>query len=145
MAGKVGQYEHTDDLGQVHGTWGIAIHPSTDTFVEITAEEAAAIRASRAAANAIVKSGFGKGETHGTMQYRGGKVALTAKVDFTASRRGVFGVREIDCPSVYRMVEHITGIKNVAVEIRIEPIDVRKTFQDLGTMVSDAVKLAMRK
>lgn len=36
MTGKIGQYEFTDSIGQIHGTWGIAIQPDKDSFELIT-------------------------------------------------------------------------------------------------------------
>lgn len=45
MTGKIGQYEFTDSIGQIHGTWGIAIQPDKDSFELITDEQVAEISA----------------------------------------------------------------------------------------------------
>lgn len=47
MTGKVGQFQMADDIGQLHGTWGIAIQPDKDEYELITEEEAMAIKEGR--------------------------------------------------------------------------------------------------
>ena len=43
MSGKIGQYEMTDGIGQIHGTWGPAIQPDKDSYELLSYEEAVAI------------------------------------------------------------------------------------------------------
>lgn len=38
MTGRVGKVTRIDSMGQVQGTWGIAMHPDTDTY-ETVADE----------------------------------------------------------------------------------------------------------
>jgi hypothetical protein len=40
-AGRIGQVEHIDSRGQIHGTWGgCALIPEEDKYTVLTAEEA---------------------------------------------------------------------------------------------------------
>ena len=44
MTGEIGQYEFTDSIGQIHGTWGIAIQPDKDSYELLTESQVAEIR-----------------------------------------------------------------------------------------------------
>lgn len=44
MTGKCGQYDHTDGMGQLQGSWGLAIQPSHDSFHIMSDEEIAAYK-----------------------------------------------------------------------------------------------------
>lgn len=45
MTGEIGQYEFTDSIGQLHGTWGLGIQPDKDKYELLTESQVAEIRA----------------------------------------------------------------------------------------------------
>lgn len=140
MTGRIGQYDHTDDMGQVHGSWGCAIHADTDSYELITEEQAKTELARQAEVNRPKVSGFGSAK----VPFLVGDVWCAAEVNFATTSRVVCGVKDCDCRAIYSEVEHACGISGVAVEVNFRPCDLRKSYFNCVEPLRKAVRLAMK-
>jgi hypothetical protein len=138
-------------MGQVHGSWGCAIHTDTDSYELITEEQAKAELSRQAEVNRPKVSGFGSAEVPFVVhswcrefrEYR--DVDCSVAVHFKANgERGVWGIGDCDVSHVLSEVSRVCGIPNVSVYVVFTPQCVRKTFNDCVEPLRKAVRLAMK-
>lgn len=139
MTGAIGQYEHTDDMGQIHGTWGCAIHPDTDRFEVISEEEGKALKAKRDEERKPKATTFGSANV--PFKVRGYDCVVELK--FTPETRCVCGVMDCDCRALYSVIESTCGVKGVGVAVNIRPCDLRKSYDECVGALKQAVLKAM--
>jgi hypothetical protein len=151
--GKIGQVEHTDDKGQIHGTWGgCALRPMDgDRYALLTEEQARAELVKQADANAPkqVKGGSFKLICPVEMRNPCTREWFTlktgaVKVDLGgATGRCVIGVADTDARYIASVVDSVTGVKNTAFRIEVYPLDARKKVESYIESLKDAVRKAM--
>lgn len=149
--GKIGQVEHTDDMGQIHGTWGgCALRPmSGDRYTLITEEQARAELAKQAEADkpkqvkggsVCVPCSF-KVWHHSTRQWLDANG--TIKVTLGGTGRCVMGVADCDVRYICSVVDQITKVPNTACTIEVCPSNSRKQVESYIDALKDAVRKAM--
>lgn len=149
--GKIGQVEHTDDKGQIAGTWGgCRLRPMDgDRYALITEEQARAELAKQAEANEPkqVKGGSVcvpctfKAWNHPTRQWADSNG--TIKVTLGGTRRCVLGVADCDVRYICSVVDQITKVPNTACTIEVCPRTSRKQVESYIDALKDAVRKAM--
>ena len=149
--GKIGQVERTDDMGQIHGTWGgCALRPMDgDRYALITEEQARAELAKQAEANKPkqVKGGTAsvpctcKAWNHSTRQWVdcNGSISVTLGV----TGRCVLGVADCDARYICSVIDQIAKVPNTACMVEVRPLDARKKVESYIEALKDAVRKAM--
>ena len=151
--GKIGQVDHTDDKGQLHGTWGgCALRPMDgDRYALLTEEQARAELAKQAEENTPkqVKGGSCKLICPVQMRHPCTREWVTlktgaVKVDLGGvTGRCVIGVADTDARYIASVVDSVTGVKNTAFRIEVYPLDARKKLESYIDSLKDAVRKAM--
>lgn len=168
MTGKIGQYEFTDDIGQIHGTWGIAIQPDKDSFVMLTDEQVAEIKANEEKKKAEFKPPYVEGAKEVELEFdavprlsrmewpNGVKPTTPIKCKVNLDLNGrykrsveerkkiwtVIGVPDNACREVYERIKHNIGRDCCPICI-VMPCDVRKSCGDYMPAIDKACKLAI--
>jgi hypothetical protein len=149
--GKIGQVEHTDDIGQIHGTWGgCALRPMDgDRYALITEEQARAELAKQAEASkpkqvkggsVCVPCSF-KAWNHSARQWVDSNG--TIKVTLGGTGRCVLGVADCDARYICSVIDQITKVPNTACSVEVLPRDCRKQVESYIDALKDAVRKAM--
>ena len=149
--GKVGQVEHVDDMGQIHGSWGgCALRPMDgDRYALISEDEGRAELAKQdeerkpkqvKGGSACVPCTF-KAWNHPTRQWV--ESNGTIKVTLGGTGRCVVGVADCDARYICSVVDQITKVHNTACTIEVCPRDSRKKLESYIETLKDAVRKAM--